>query len=124
MLHSGLTYTCSLTVEERHLAINMGSGDLCVLATPAMVALMEEAAMNAVMPHLTEENSTVGGYIAVSHVKPTALGRTVTATATLTVVEGRKLQFTVSATDEEGLIGKGEHTRFIVDRERFMARVR
>jgi len=88
-----------------------------------MMALMEEAAMRCVAPHLEDGQTTVGGYIAASHLKPTAHGRTITATATLTAVEGRKLQFTVSASDEDGLIGEGEHTRFIVDRERFMARL-
>ena len=101
----------------------MGSGDLRVLATPSMMALMEEAAMLAVAPHLPEGSTTVGGHIASSHVKPTAHGRQVSATATLIDVDGRKLKFTVKAFDEEGVIGEGEHTRFIVDRAKFMARL-
>ena len=88
-----------------------------------MIALMEEAAMRCVAPCLEESQTTVGGKIAVSHLKPTAHGCTISATATLTAVEGRKLQFTVTASDDEGLIGEGEHTRFIVDREKFMARL-
>ena len=123
MLEPGLTYTCTRAVEERHLAVNVGSGDLRVWATPAMMALMEEAAMRAVAPHLPEGSTTVGGYIASSHLKPTAHGRSVSATATLVAVEGRKLSFTVKAFDDEDLIGEGEHTRFIVDREKFMARL-
>ncbi len=123
MLKNGLTYTCTRSVEEHHLAAHVGSGDLRVLSTPSMIALMEEAAMRCVVPHLGEGQTTVGGKIAVSHLKPTAHGRTITATATLTAVEGRKLQFTVTASDEDGLIGEGEHTRFIVDREKFMARL-
>lgn len=123
MLKNGLTYTCTRSVEEHHLAAHVGSGDLRVLSTPSMIALMEEAAMRCVAPHLGEGQTTVGGKIAVSHLKPTAHGRTITATATLTAVEGRKLQFTVTASDEDGLIGEGEHTRFIVDREKFMARL-
>ena len=123
MLTIGQTYTCTRTVEEHHLAAHVGSGDLRVLATPSMIALMEEAAMRCVAPHIEETQTTVGGHIAASHLKPTAHGRTITATATLTAVEGRKLQFTVSASDEQGLIGEGEHTRFIVDREKFMARL-
>ena len=123
MLHPELTYTSSRTVEEHHLAAHVGSGDLRVLSTPSMIALMEEAAMRCVAPHLEEGQTTVGGHIAASHLKPTAHGRTITATATLTKVEGRKLQFTISASDGEGLIGEGEHTRFIVDREKFMARL-
>lgn len=123
MLQNGLTHTSSRTVEEHHLAAHVGSGDLRVLATPSMIALMEEAAMHCVAPHLNEGQTTVGGHISASHLKPTAHGRIITATATLTAIEGRKLQFTVTANDEQGLIGEGEHTRFIVDREKFMARL-
>lgn len=124
MLEAGLTYTCTKTVEEHLLAVNMRSGDLRVFATPAMLALMEEAAMLAVAPHLPEGSTTVGGHIASSHLKPTAHGRSVSATATLTAVEGRKLRFTVVARDEEVLIGEGEHLRFIVDKAKFMERLK
>jgi predicted thioesterase len=110
-------------VEEHHLAVNMGSGDLRVWATPSMMALMEEAAMRAVAPHLPEGTTTVGGHIASSHLRPTAHGRTVSATATLVSVEGRKLRFEVKATDGENIIGEGEHLRFIVDKEKFMAQL-
>lgn len=123
MLENGLTYTCVKCVEEQHLAVNVGSGDLRVLATPAMMALMEEAAMRAVAEHLPEGATTVGGHIAASHIKPTAHGREVTATATLIAVEGKKLKFAVVARDEEGIIGEGEHLRFVVDKEKFMARL-
>lgn len=123
MLKEGLSYTCTKRVEEHHLAANVGSGDLRVFATPAMMALMEEAAMRAVAPYLPEGTTTVGGHIASSHVKPTAHGRTVKATAELVAVDGKKLKFVVSASDDEGLIGEGEHLRFIVDREKFMGRL-
>lgn len=122
MLQNGLTHTCTRIVEEHHLAAHVGSGDLRVLSTPSMIALMEEAAMHCVAPHIEDSQTTVGGHIAVSHLKPTTHGRTITATATLIKIEGRKLQFSISASDEEGRIGEGEHTRFIVDREKFMAR--
>lgn len=123
MLEIGLSYTRTKAVEEHHLAVNMGSGDLRVLATPAMLALMEEAAMCAVASHLPEGSTTVGGHIASSHLKPTAHGCNVSATATLVAVEGRKLTFAVRAYDEAGVIGEGEHLRFIVDREKFMSRL-
>lgn len=119
----GTTYTCTQTVEEQHLALNVGSGDLRVLATPAMLALMEKAAMLAVAPHLPADSTTVGGYIGASHLKPTAPGKAVSATATLLKEEGRKLTFSVSASDENGLIGEGEHVRFVVNREKFMGRL-
>ena len=122
-MQTGLTHTSTLLVEEKHLACNVGSGDLPVLATPMMMALMENAAMLAVAPELEESQSTVGGQISSSHLKPTGLGHTVTATAELITVEGRKLKFKVTATDEEGLIGEGEHLRFIINREKFMSKV-
>lgn len=122
-LEPGLKHTSTLQVSESHLAVNVGSGDLRVLATPMMMALMENAAMLAVAPELEEGQSTVGGQIASSHLKPTGMGHTVTATAELVKVEGRKLYFKVFASDEEGLIGEGEHLRFVVGREKFMSKV-
>ena len=117
-------FVSTMVVEERHLACQVGSGDLRVLATPVMLALMENAAMLCVADHLDAESTTVGGHIAASHLKPTGIGHTVTATAELTAAEGRKLTFKVSASDEEGLIGEGEHLRFVVGRERFMSKVK
>ena len=119
----GLTHTSTLTVENKHLAANVGSGDLEVLATPAMMALMENAAMEAVKDALAEGQTTVGGQISSSHLRPTAPGQTVAATAVLTAVEGRKLTFKVTAYDDKGVIGEGEHIRFVVDRQKFMAKL-
>ncbi len=119
----GLKHTSTLTVEEKHLAVNVGSGDLRVLATPAMMALMENAAMLAVAGALPQGSTTVGGQIASTHLKPTAPGKQVKATATLVEAEGRKLKFTIVAEDETGVIGEGEHLRFIVDKERFMSKL-
>lgn len=116
-------YTSTMIVEEKHLACNVGSGDLPVLATPMMMALMENAAMLCVADELENGSSTVGGQISSSHIKPTGLGKTVTATAELISAEGRKLKFKVSASDEGGLIGEGEHLRFIIDKEKFMSKV-
>lgn len=123
MIQEGLKHTSTLVVSEEHLASHVGSGDLNVFATPMMMALMENAAMLAVAPELEEGQSTVGGHIASSHIKPSGLGKTVSATAELTKVEGRKLSFHVAAYDEQGMIGEGEHLRFIIDREKFMSRV-
>lgn len=116
-------YTSTMIVEEKHLACNVGSGDLPVFATPMMMALMENAAMLCVADELENGSSTVGGQISSSHLKPTGLGKTVTATAELISAEGRKLKFKVSASDEGGLIGEGEHLRFIIDKEKFMSKV-
>lgn len=119
----GLTHTSTLTVEEKHMAARVGSGDLEVLATPVMMSLMENAAMEAVKDALDEGATTVGGFISASHLKPTALGRTITATAVLESVEGRKLTFRVTAQDGDGLIGEGTHIRFVVDRRKFMSKL-
>lgn len=119
----GKKYTSTMIVEEKHLACNVGSGDLPVFATPMMMALMENAAMLCVANELENGSSTVGGQISSSHIKPTGLGKTVTATAELISAEGRKLKFKVSASDEGGLIGEGEHLRFIIDKEKFMSKV-
>lgn len=119
----GKKYTSTMIVEEKHLACNVGSGDLPVFATPMMMALMENAAMLCVADELENGSSTVGGQISSSHLKPTGLGKTVTATAELISAEGRKLKFKVSASDEGGLISEGEHLRFIIDKEKFMSKV-
>ena len=122
-METGLKHTSTLVVDMSKTAEAMGSGDMPVLATPMMVALMENAAMLAVKDALPEGATTVGGHINVSHVKPTGLGQEVSAIAELTAAEGKKLTFHVAAYQWDTLIGEGEHVRFIVDRERFMAKV-
>ncbi len=123
MLQEGLTHTSQLTVNEAVTAIAMGSGDMPVLATPAMMALMENAAMLAVAGHLPEGCTTVGGHITSSHLKPSRLGDTVTATAMVTRVDGKKIEFTVKAHCGDTLLGEGTHLRFVVDREKFLSRL-
>lgn len=122
-METGKKYESLLTVEERHLACNVGSGDLPVLATPIMLALMENAAMMCVADEVGEGSTTVGGHISSSHLRPTGLGREIKAQAELIQVNGRKLTFKVQAFDENGLIGEGEHLRFIVDRGIFMSKL-
>ena len=119
----GLTHTSEMTVTEAHTAISMGSGDMPVLATPVMMALMENAAMLAVADHLPEGSTTVGGHIDASHVKPTPTGNTVTATATVTRAEGKRIEFQVTAHCGDILLGEGTHVRYIVDKEKFMSRL-
>ena len=123
-LKKGLSSQSSVTVSAGNTAAAMGSGDLDVFATPAMVALMENAAMKAVADALPEGSTTVGAEMNVTHIKPSGLGAEITATAVLTGVEGRKLTFNVGARDAEGMIGEGVHVRYVVDREKFMAKVR
>jgi predicted thioesterase len=122
-METGLTFTASVVVTEANTAATLGSGDLQVFATPAMVALMENAAMLAVAAQLGEDDTTVGALMNTTHLKPSALGDTVRATATLTAVEGRKLTFDVKAEDSKGLIGEGTHVRYIVNRQKFMSKL-
>ena len=123
MIEIGLTHTSQLTVTDAITAIAMGSGDMPVLATPAMMALMENAAMLAVADYLPEGCTTVGGHITSSHLKPSKLGDKVTATATVTRVEGKKIEFKVEAHCGDTLLGEGTHLRFIVDKEKFISRL-
>ena len=126
MLEKGLSACSETLVAAGNTAAAMGSGDLAVFgvfATPAMVALMENAAMTAVASELPEGSTTVGAEMNVTHIKPSGLGAEITATAVLTGVEGRKLTFNVGARDAEGMIGEGVHIRYIVDRAKFMAKL-
>ena len=122
-MEKGLIYTSTLVITTEHVAAIMGSGDLHVFATPAMVALMENAAMMAVAEHLPEGATTVGAMINTSHVKPSPIGDTVTTTAVLTEVEGRKLTFSIKAEDSKGVIGEAVHVRYVVDREKFLSKL-
>ena len=122
-MEKGMKHISKLVVTEDKTATALGSGDLPVLATPIMVALMENAAMMAVADALPEGSTTVGGKIDVSHLAPTPVGAEVTATAVLESVEGRKLVFHVEAHQGELLLGEGSHLRFVVDRDKFMAKL-
>lgn len=123
MLKEGLIYKSTTTVSNENSASTMGSGNLPVFATPAMVALMENAAMLSVADALPEGFTTVGSEMNVQHIKPSPIGAQITAIALLTAVEGRKLTFDVSAYDGEEQIGTGVHVRFMVDIERFMNKI-
>jgi predicted thioesterase len=123
MLEVGLKHTSTLVVTDDVTAVKIGSGDMAVLATPAMMALMENAAMLAVADELPEGCTTVGGHIASSHLKPSKVGDTVTATAEVVKVDGKKIEYKVSAYSGDVLIGEGSHLRFVVDRERFLSKI-
>lgn len=123
MLTEGLSYTSSVVVSEETTAAKIGSGDMPVFATPAMMALMENAAMLAVSDELPDGSSTVGGQIESSHLRPSAIGAEIKATATLEKIDGRKLYFKVEAYDGDNLIGEGKHLRFIVDRQKFLSKL-
>ena len=109
-------------VTEANTAAAVGSGLVPVFATPYMVALMENAAVNAVQAGLEEGQGTVGTKLEVTHDAATPVGMKVWAEAELTAVEGKKLTFTVRAFDEAGPIGGGTHERFIITVDRFLAK--
>ena len=113
-----------MTVGDDDTAVAMHSGDVPVLATPRLVALAEEATCRAVNGELEEGETTVGMRVQINHLAPTSVGTTVTAEATLEKIEGRRLTFTVSISDESSLIGAGKVTRAIVDRDEFLDKAR
>lgn len=121
MITEGLSHTSTVIVDDTNTAQALGSGDMPVFATPALVALMENAAMQAVAPLLPEGSTTVGGFIETSHLAPSPVGATIQATAVLTEVKGRKLSFAIEAKEGEKSIGKATHLRFIVEREKFLS---
>lgn len=122
-LKPGLEGTATLVVGPEHTAERMGSGRAPVLATPMMVALMEAAAVDCIERHLGEGQESLGIKIEVEHIAPTPVGLTVTASATLTGVDGRAMTFSLRASDEREVIGRGTHTRVAVDGARFRAKV-
>lgn len=119
----GVTGETSLTVADEHSARHLGSGGLRVFATPAMIALMEGAAVAAIDRLLPDGQASVGIEIHVRHLAATPLGQTVRALAEVTAVDGRQITFRVQAWDARDLIGEGAHTRFIIDLDRYWARV-
>lgn len=116
----GLKGLASLTVGEADTAVAMGSGTVHVLATPRVVALCEQATCAALVGHLAEGCTTVGMRVQLDHLRPTPIGATVNAEAVLDKIEGRRLTFTVSATDTKGLVAAGKVTRVMVEVDRFM----
>lgn len=120
-LTPGLTGTVEAIVTDADTAARLGSGVVPVLGTPALVGLMEGAAVQSLAGHLPPGRTSVGGRIDVRHLAPTPVGLRVRARAELSQVEGRRLVFHVEAWDEIERIGEATHERFIVDVERFVA---
>jgi len=112
----------SLLVEDGDTSLAMHSGDVPVLGTPRVVALAEEASVEAVAVALGPDTTTVGYQVQLTHLAPTPVGGKVTAEATLESVEGRRLTFRVSVSDARGLVAAGRITRVVVDRNRFLER--
>jgi predicted thioesterase len=122
-LQPGIAGESKMTVAVGNTAIEVGSGSVPVFATPMLVALMENAAINALAGKLAEGMSSVGTKVEVAHTAATPLGMTVTARAELLEVDGKRLLFKVTAVDEAGPVGEGRHERFIIDLGKFFDRV-
>lgn len=123
-LRAGHAGILTETVTPDKSAAAVGSGLLPVYSTPSMIALMEKTASAAVEPLLGPGQVTVGSEIHVYHKKASAIGAQITCRARLQSVEENRLQFEVEAYDENQLIGEGTHIRYIVDRERFMNKLK
>jgi predicted thioesterase len=120
---AGLTAIVELTVGAADTAVALRSGDVAVLATPRLVALVEEATVAAVAPALDAQLTTVGTRVELDHHAPTPVGSTVIATARLVAVDGRRLAFEVVVHDGTEVAAQGRVERVVVDRARFLARV-
>lgn len=116
----GLKGRAEATVTETNTAAAVGSGLAPVFATPCMIALMENAAVNAIQPFLRAEEGSVGAHLDVSHDAATPVGMKVWAQAEVTAIDGRRITFAVSAFDEAGPIGGGTHQRFLIHGEKFL----
>lgn len=119
----GLVKEVNIVVAEKDTAAAFGSGSIFVLATPMMITLMENAALQAVQEVLPEGYTTVGTHLDVSHLAATPMGMEARAVAELIEVEGKRLKFKVSAYDAKDKIGEGFHERYIVEIEKFMNRI-
>jgi len=120
---AGLQGRAALTVGEADTAIALRSGEVPVLATPRLVALLEEATVDALAGHLDPGQTTVGMRVQIDHLAPTAIGATVHAEATLEAVEGRRLTFATEATEDGAPVATATVTRVVVDTERFLGRL-
>lgn len=124
MLQTGITGEARCLVTAENTAAAMGSGELEVFATPAMIALIEKAAWQSVAPHLEEGCGTVGTALRVRHLSATPVGMEVTARTELYEIDGRRLVFKVEVRDAKGVVGDGEHERFIVKNESFLRKAK
>jgi len=122
-LQPGLCGRASTSVDYADSAAALGSGDLPVLATPRVVALCEQATVDAVSAHLEPGHTTVGVHVEIKHIAPTAIGGQVRAAAELIQVEGRSLTFAVVAHDETTEIANGTVVRMVVERSKFLERL-
>ena len=116
----GACYTLQEEVTFEKSANQVGSGLLDVYSTPAMIALMERASYLCVQNYLDENESTVGGAVNIRHLKPTAIGKNVVCTSKVKEVSKTRIEFEVIVEEDRITIGKGNHTRFVIDKDSFL----
>lgn len=121
-METGIIGQEELVVNETNTAETLGSGSLAVFATPAMIAMMEKTARLSVAPFLEDGQSTVGTLVNVKHLSASPVGMKITCRTELKEIDRRRLVFHVECSDEAGIIGEGEHERFIIDEAKFMAK--
>lgn len=119
----GMKGTAETSVERQDTAYEVGSSDLLVYATPCMVALMEGAACEAILPALPEGKTSVGTLLNITHIAATPVGMDVRAEAEVIEVDGNSVTFQVTAFDESGKIGEGIHKRAIITSQKFLDKV-
>ena len=119
---AGLKGEARLVVGDADTARSLGSGSVEVLGTPRLVALLEAATINAVDRFLDDGTTTVSMRVQVDHLQPTPVGAEVFAEAYLDRIDGRRITFTVTASDSGGLVAAGKVTRVVVDVNRFMSK--
>lgn len=122
MVELGIKGNGKVTVTAENTAKSMGSGELEVFATPAMVALMEKTACESVAPYLEKGQGTVGISLNIRHLAPTPLGVAVTCESELVEIDRKRLIFSLKVSDGFDVIGDGTHERFIIDNEKFTAK--
>jgi fluoroacetyl-CoA thioesterase len=123
-LKMGIKGLGEVVVDHDNTASKYGSGLVDVFATPAMVALMEKTCLESIAKELPEGFGSVGTAVNINHIKATPVGMKVWCESELVEVDGRRLLFKVRAWDEAGEIGNGQHTRFIINNEKFLAKLR
>lgn len=123
-IETGTVGTETMIVEKKDTAKHYGSGLAEVFATPALVALMENTAYKSIEPFLPEGYSSVGIQINVAHKKASLPGSIISCRSEIVKVDGKKVFFSITASDENGEIGTGEHIRFVINSKEFMERLK
>lgn len=122
-INPGLTYELEELVTFDKSAHHIGSGNLEVYSTPSMIALIEKTSLRGIEAFLEKDESSVGGKVNVLHLLPTAIGKRVVCKSTVISIKHNRIEFEVVVFENDKLVGKGAHTRFIIDKASFMAKL-